>query len=276
MLIYKLLQKSKVQVQKVAFRAYVSQLTMGVLLALFPAVLVLMTLIGFWFDANQILTQSFETLAVIVPGAVLELIKSNILNVLDGESVAVFSIGFVILLYTIESLPRQVMNIMNSIYDVKETRSFWRRVLMSFLLLAGGLVIGLAIVQLIFITDNLVNLVQQTFGVYIINFKVLFWRWPLAMAVMFLFVYFSYLFIPNLRKTHWRYQFVGALFFVVGWLIMSLFFTLYVSNFADYNKTYGVLGAIIMVLFYLKLNAYLYLLGGVLNSRLVILKEPKG
>lgn len=248
--------------------AFASQLSLSFLQAIFPAMLVGLTVLGFFVDAKMIVDKGFALVNGAIPPQVLSLIEKNIQEIWVPGSVGVFSLGFVVLLYTVESLLRQTMSILNVIYGVGETRHLFKRVLLALLALVGILVLILSVIQLLFVTDELLLFVEKVFG-WSINFGFLIWRWPLVLFLLFGFVYLSYLFLPNLKKHYWKLQIPGAVCFTTGWLVMSLLFNFYVSNFADYNKTYGVLGAIILLLFYLQLNAYLYIVCAGLNASLI-------
>lgn len=267
--------RSKDHAKTLSFRAYSAQLTLSFLLALFPAILVLVTVLGFWLDADVVAQQAFGALALVVPTEVLELVKTNIYEALSQRSVAVFSLGFLILIYAIESLVRQLMQVLNAVYEVKEKRSLGERIVLSLLIVAGGLVFSLAIIQLLFVTDGAVALWEAFTGREATLFTASLWRWPLVIGIVWLFVYVSYCFVPNLKKHYWKYQVPGAVFFTLFWLLMSLIFQWYVGNLANYNGTYGLLGVIILTLFYLQLNSYLYIMGGVLNSRIIKAKTRK-
>ena len=101
-------------------------------------------------------------------------------------------------------------------------------------------------------------------------FELLVWigRWPfLALLVLSLFA-LLYRFGPCRRRAKWRWVSAGSLFAMAVWLVASAAFSVYVSNFAHYHKTYGSLGAVIILLFWLYLSFYIVLLGAEINAEL--------
>lgn len=252
--------------------AFSAQLALRFLLAFFPAVLVTVTVLGYWLDVRQVIPQIATSLYDVLPTAALELLIDNVQAVLQDSSLTIFSVGFLALVYSVSSLIKDLFGILNQIYETEKKRSFWKQIVLALLLIVGGLLIGAMILQGLFFTESLLQFVSSVTGnVYTFNWLI--WRWPLMAGVIFLFVYFSYVFIPFLPKHYWRWNLPGAVLFTIGWFAMSLLFNFYVSNFADYNQTYGVLGAIILLLFYLQLVSNLYIIGAVINSRVIHQEE---
>ena len=93
-------------------------------------------------------------------------------------------------------------------------------------------------------------------------------RWPLLALVVLTFLALLYRYGPCRRSAKWRWVSVGSLFATVMWLIASAGFSFYVSNFAHYDRTYGSLGAVIVLLFWLYISFYIVLLGAEINAEL--------
>lgn len=267
--IFQFFRKVGKRTEEISLNAHSAQLTLRILSALFPALLVLLTLLGYWLQPDQVVSDMVKLFSDIVPTEILDLISENIKNILSSRSFAVFSIGFALLVYTVSGLFRDLMHILNTVNGVKEGRSFIRKLLLSLLFLIVGVILTLLIVQLLFITADLVIFLYSTFGLEPRGLSLLFWRWPLILIVMFLFTYMSYVFIPDQPNHYWKWKIPGAVVFALVWLVTSLIFNWYVSSYADYNNTYGVLGTVILLLIYLQINTRLYLLGALLNAELM-------
>jgi membrane protein len=93
-------------------------------------------------------------------------------------------------------------------------------------------------------------------------------RWPLLALVVLTFLALLYRYGPCRRSAKWRWVSVGSLFATVMWLIASAGFSFYVSNFAHYDRTYGSLGAVIVLLFWLYISFYIVLVGAEINAEL--------
>ncbi|MGZ8400831.1 MAG: YihY/virulence factor BrkB family protein, partial [Methyloceanibacter sp.] len=92
--------------------------------------------------------------------------------------------------------------------------------------------------------------------------------WPLLALIVLLFLSLLYRYGPCRRSAKWRWVTVGSLFATIIWLIASAGFSFYVSNFAHYDRTYGSLGAVIVLLFWLYISFYIVLLGAEINAEL--------
>ncbi len=93
-------------------------------------------------------------------------------------------------------------------------------------------------------------------------------RWPLLALIVLIFLALLYRYGPCRRSAKWRWVTVGSVFATVLWLIASAGFSFYVSHFAHYDRTYGSLGAAIVLLFWLYISFYIVLLGAEINAEL--------
>ncbi len=264
-----ILQRAQERLGAFALSAYASQLTLGLVTAIFPALLVILTVVGFWIDPALITQEVLSILSGVVPADILDLVDKNLKATLPSQSVGVLSLGFGVLIYLAIQLLRQTMYVLNLAYDVDEDRNFFKRIALLLVLMFSGIFVLVIMIQFLFITTGLVAWLNYWVGFTVIPLEVLTWRWPAVLLLMIVMVTLSYYFIPNHQHRQLRQHISGALFFTIGWLVMTYGFNIYVSNFADYNATYGVLGTIILFIFYLQLNAYLYLLGAILNAGVI-------
>ena len=250
------------------YGAFASQLALKFILAFFPAVLIFLTLVGAWIDSDMIVSEFVTVFADVVPPTVLEFLTDSLRTVLPDANFSISSLAFVLLVYTLTSLIRDLIRTLNVVFGTKETRKFWELVILSLLTIFIGTLLFTLVLQTLFLTDELVELLKKF---EILNFETfeLWWRWPLVALILFVVVWSSYVFLPNLDKRFYKKNIPGALFFALSWFALSFLFNNFLSSIVEYNSTYGVLGTIIFVLFYLELNAYLYIVGGVLNARYI-------
>ena len=155
---------------------------------------------------------------------------------------------------------------MNKLYQVKEARPFWKvRLTALFLVIGLSLLFLLALVLLMFGT-HLGNLLAASadFGTL---FKIV-WNLMLVPVILFLLIVAVatvYFFTPDVQQ-QWKWISPGSLVAIPSWIVMSLVFSLYISNFGSYDKTYGSIGAVIVLLLWLYLSGFIVLLGAVINS----------
>jgi membrane protein len=160
-----------------------------------------------------------------------------------------------------------LMNSLNAAYEVKESRSFYRRLGLAFIMLFVLTFLFLASFGLLTAGDRLGSqLADRGVGVLLI----ILWyvaRW--AVALLFLAVAIAILdhALPN-RKRPWCCFTPGALFFMLAWVPATLGFNLYVRHFASYSRTYGALGAFVILMVWTYITSLIALVGAEINRQL--------
>ena len=183
-----------------------------------------------------------------------------------GEKGFGLTVAVSIALYGASKGAASIITALNIAYDVPELRSWLRKMLVAFAMTAGAVVslflAILAISAMHFLEALLPNLSGFTHGVL----KVLFWAAAAGAVALLLAVIYRY--GPNRPDAPWRWITPGSAFATLAWLAATAGFGFYVSNFGNYNATYGSLGAVIVFLTWLYLSAYIVLLGAELNSEI--------
>jgi membrane protein len=159
-----------------------------------------------------------------------------------------------------------IMTALNIAYDVHETRSFIARTAMSFAMTGGALLVLFLAIVAVAGSNALENFLPALSGVTHVLIKVLLWTLAAASVVLLLAIIYRY--GPNRPNAPWRWITPGSAVAALAWLGATAGFGLYVSNFGNYNATYGSLGAVIVFLTWLYLSAYIVLLGAELNSEI--------
>ena len=159
-----------------------------------------------------------------------------------------------------------VITALNIAYDVAERRSWLKKTLMSFALTAGAVLSLFLGIVAISAMNFLEALLPNLSGVTHFAMKLLFWVAAAAAVVLLLAVVYRY--GPNRPDAPWRWITPGSALATLAWLAATAGFGFYVSNFGNYNATYGSLGAVIVFLTWLYLTAYIVLMGAELNSEI--------
>lgn len=237
------------------------------LFALFPFMLFLLTVLAY-LPVENLTDVIMNALKNMVPGDAFNLIKSNVDAIVGNRKGGILSISIVLALWTSSSAIIAVMEGLNTAYSVKETRPFWKKRLLAILLVIGfALFIGFSGVLLIF-GPKIGEAVAGLFGLgelFQMAWNIL--RWVVILILVSLAFAATYYFAPN-TKQNWRWLSVGSITAVVGWLAVSMAFSFYVDNFGSYNKTYGTIGAVIVLLTWMYASGLVILLGGEFNSSL--------
>ena len=160
---------------------------------------------------------------------------------------------------------KAMIDALNVIYGENEKRSFIALNLLSLAMTIGGLVfLLLAIGTVIVLPLVFAWLGIEGFG----NWAIAMLRWPAIMILVALALAVLYRYGPSRREAQWRWLSVGAVAATLLWVAGSALFSLYLSNFADYNATYGSLGAGIGLMMWLWLTSIAYLVGAELNAEI--------
>lgn len=217
----------------------------------------------------QTVAEHIRTLARTLPREAAAIIADQ-LQAITGSRSGAQGIGLLlaiaIALYGASKGSASVVTALNVAYEVKETRGFIKRTLLA-LLMTVGLVVAVlfaasAISALAFIEHLL------PFSSPILHTALQILLWAVAAAVVALGLALVYRYAPDRPDAPWAWITPGSAAATLLWLLASLGFGLYVSNFGDYNATYGSLGGVVVFLTWLYLSAYVVLLGGEMNSEL--------
>jgi membrane protein len=261
-------KRSRVAFKEDKLTDWAAALTYYGILAIFPALLVVVSALGLIGDsATNALLDNLEEVA---PGPAQEILENAIRNLQgsQGASGVAFVIGLLAAVWASSGYVNGFMSASNSIYDVDPASSLVKtlpvRVGLTVLLMILAGVIAFAVV----LTGGLAKEVGDVVGVGDTAVDV--WnlaKWPvLLLLVSFLFAVL-YWGTPNV-KLPFRLFSPGALLAVLGWVIASVLFAFYVANFSSYNKTYGALAGPIVFLLWLWITNICILLGAELNAEL--------
>jgi membrane protein len=240
--------------------------TYAILLALFPGLAALISLYGLVFDPTQVEKQ-IEVLSGVMPEQTQKLLSEE-LHSLVGASHASLGVSAVIaLLLAIWSASRGMSGLITALdiaYEERETRSFVKFNMVA-LALTGSLIVGgIIVVTLVAVLPAAVQLLDLGSGT---KWLLLIIEWPLLLIIVMLGLAALYRYAPDRAEPQWRWVSPGAIVATVLWIIASIAFTVYVANFNSYDKTYGSLGGVIILLTWLYLSAVTVLLGAVINAQ---------
>ncbi|MCL6574155.1 MAG: YihY/virulence factor BrkB family protein [Bacillus sp. (in: Bacteria)] len=240
-----------------------AQLAYFFLLSLFPLLIVLFSLLPYFPIPHQDMLGMVRDFA---PVEAMELIEKNVQEIMNQRSGGLLSFGIIGTIWSASNGINSIVYALNKAYNVKESRSFIVSRGMSILLTFGMiLVLILAIVLPIFGREIGIFLFSKL-G-YTTEFLRL-WNtlsWLVSALILFLIFTGLYWIAPNV-KLKCRSALPGAAFATVGWIFSSIGLSFYVSNFSNYSLTYGSIGAIIVLMIWLYISAFIIILGGEINA----------
>lgn len=244
-----------------------AEMAYNAILALFPAILAILTAIGLFEESLQ---STFRNLVLqvseVAPYEVVELIRQFKLEISRTKSSGLFSLSFVFAIWASSGVLSAAMNAFDQMHQIppEETRPFWKAKLVSLGLTIGSILFSVLASFLVFVSDWLVKIVVSHSGASLL---LTLWRllsWPLALGIIATGCAFIYRYGPS-RWAKGTPIMPGAVLAAISWAIVSAMFRLYVTNFGNYNKVYGAVGAVIVLLLWLYMTSLVLLLGDQLN-----------
>ena len=265
-----IIREMYVRFQQDEIAALSAQVTYYLILAFFPFLIFFVTLASY---TNIASIESLSLLAAVLPDTVYTLVMDVIRNVMETRSRALLSFGMLATLWSASTGALAFMHGINKAYKLKETRPFWKvRLISIFFIIAFVIIIIFSLLLVIFgeyITRYLFNLVgiHSSYKGLWDTIRFLF----TLVATLMVFILF-YFYTPNCR-VYYRDILPGAVLSTLGWLALSIGFAFYVNNFGNFSKTYGSIGAIIVLLLWLYWSSMIVLTSGELNAVLLEVKH---
>jgi membrane protein len=253
---------------------WAAALTYYAIQALFPALLVLVSIIGLLGRSTT--DALISNVGSVAPGPAKSIFTSAIHNLQSNKGAAgiLAIVGILAALWSASSYISAFARASNAIYEVPEGRPFWKlrpqQMAIAFVMILLLSVSAVAVV----VTGGLAKQVGDVVGVG--GTAVTVWdiaKWPVLLVVVSVMFAILYWAAPNVRQPGFRWLSPGGILGVVVWVIASAAFALYVANFSSYNKTYGSLGGVIAFLVWLWISNLAVLLGAELNAELSRGKE---
>lgn len=237
------------------------------LLSLFPAITAFVSLYGLWNDPTTIQSH-LEMLGALLPESALEIIRGQVMSIASASTGALSLAGIVALLVAFWSANggmKALLSALNVAVYQRETRGFVRLNLVAMCFTLGGLVMIALMLVIIAVVPIALRMIPMAGTNEMLIASI---RWPILLAVLILGLAAVYRWGPAAPKSRWRWISPGAIFAALTLVVTSMLFSWYAANFADYNQTYGSLGAVIALMTWLWLNATIVLIGAEINSEL--------
>ncbi|OWV89800.1 ribonuclease [Rhizobium sp. R635] len=241
--------------------------TFYLLLALFPALAALVSLYGLVADPVTI-SEHLRELAVLLPPGAFDLLADQITALVEKRDSALgitFFVGLGIALWSTHSGTLAIFDAMNVAYEEREKRSLVRLNLIGLCFTLCAMVFAVVMVALVGVMPVVLSYL------WLDQFKehmALLLRWPLLLFVVAVAVTLVYRFGPSREPARIRWMTWGAGLTALAWAAMSLGFSFYLEHFANYNATYGTLGALIGFLIWIWLSVVILIVGAELNAEL--------
>jgi membrane protein len=237
------------------------------LLAIFPAITALVSAYGLFFNPATI-ANDIGQLSDLVPANVLTIVHEQATRIASNSNQTLslgLIIGILVSLWSAMSGVKAVIDALNVIYEQRESRSFIKLNLVALVFTLFGFaafllaMAAIVVLPLILSPIGFGNLTETVTRIA---------RWPVLLIVLLLGLAILYRYGPDRRAARWQWVSIGSVFATLTWFVASFLFSWYLTNFANYNATYGSLGAVVGLMIWLWISTVVVLLGAELNAEI--------
>ncbi|KMO72530.1 hypothetical protein BST22_27915 [Mycolicibacterium chubuense] len=245
-------------------------LTYFAVLSLFPALLVVMSLLGVVGQGERTADTILGIVDDVSPGAAVDVLRQPIEQLVNAPSAGItLVVGILGALWSASGYVGAFGRAMNRIYEVEEGRPAWKLRLQQLALTFAGLIVAAIAALLLAVSGPVAEAVGGSLGIGETGLTV--WniaRWPVLLLLVVVGVATLYSNGPNVQQPKFRWISVGAAIAILTWIVASLLFGVYVANFGSYNKTFGTLAGVIVFLLWLWLTNLALLFGAEVDAEL--------
>jgi membrane protein len=250
-------------------------LTYFATLALFPALLAIVSLLGLFGQAGATTNAVLDIMSSFVSPNMVEGLREPITNLVETPAAGfAFFTGIIGALWSASGYVGAFARAMNRIYSVEEGRPFYKlRPTMFIVTIISVALLVIAGLMLV-LSGPIAEKVGSAIGLG--SVAVTIWnivKWPVLAAIMVLLVAILYYATPNVKQPKFRWMSLGSLLALVVWVIASIGFAFYVSNFGSYNATYGALGTMIVFLLWVWITNIALLFGAEFDAEMERVRE---
>lgn len=241
----------------VAFYAFV---------AVVPALAAVIAIYGLVANPAQV-SEQITAMASVLPGEVLPLLRDQMTRIAGDDKAAGIGalLGVLLAIYSSANATKALISGLNIAYDEIEKRGFFKLTLVAIVLTLGAIFGAILALGLVAVLPSVLHHLHISGGLELaLNLL----RWPLLLGGFMGGLAVMYRYGPCRHDAKWSWVSPGAIVATVLWLIGSALFSIYVSKFGSYDKTYGPLGAVVVFLMWLYISAFVVLIGAELNSEL--------
>jgi membrane protein len=263
------LKRTLTEFQEDNLSDWAAALTYYGLLSLFPALIAMVSLLGIFGDPQTTTQKLTDIITEIGPSSGAETFEGPIKSITENQSAAGFAFvfGLAAALWSASGYVGAFTRASNIIYETPEGRPFWKlRPLQIGVTLAMIIMMALLAVGLV-LTGPVVEAVANPIGLSSTAVDV--WniaKWPVMAAIFILMVDVLYYTTPNVKLRGFKWVTPGAILSIVVWALASALFAFYVSNFSSYDKTYGTLAGLVVLLLWFWITNLAILFGHQMNA----------
>ncbi|MFG1934444.1 YihY/virulence factor BrkB family protein [Mycobacterium sp. NPDC048908] len=245
-------------------------LTYYAVLALFPALVVVVSLLGVFGQGRRTTDAVIGIADDVLPGSAVDMLRQPIRQLVESPSAGLaLIVGMAGALWSASGYVGAFGRAMNRIYEIDEGRPVWKLRPVQMVLTLAGLIMVAVVGFMLAVSGPVAESIGNVVGlsdVAVTAWNVI--KWPVILVFIAVSVAILYYVTPNVKQPKFRWLSIGAGVAIVVWIVASLLFGFYVANFGSYNKTYGALAGVIVFLLWLWITNLALLFGAELDAEL--------
>ena len=245
-------------------------LTYYAVLSLFPALLVMVSLLGVFGQGKRTTDAVLQIIGELGPSSVVDTLRAPVQQLVDSPSAGFALVaGLLGALWSASGYVGAFGRAMNRIYGFEEGRPIWKLRPLQLVLTLLGLIMAAAVAFMLAVSGPVAKAIGDAIAAGHLALTV--WniaRWPVILVFVVVAVAILYYATPNVRQPKFRWISVGAAVAILVWIAASILFGVYVGNFGSYNKTYGALAGVVVFLLWLWITNLALLFGAELDAEL--------
>jgi len=244
-----------------------AQLAYYFFFALFPTLLFLVALASY-FPVATLIDDMFRTLGGLLPPEALKLMTDQLVKISRSRDVGLMSLGVLLAVSSSSAAMIAIIDTLNRAYDVEEGRPWWKVRMIAMALTVGVSVFILISFALIIVGPTVATRLAESWGfgpVFEWTWKIL--QWPVVFALVGTAIGLIYYFAPDVKQG-WVWLTPGSVLATTLWLMASLGFKYYVAKWGNYTETYGLIGAVMILLLWFYISGLVILVGAEMNAEI--------
>jgi membrane protein len=245
-------------------------LTYYAVLATFPALLALVSLLGLVGQAEESVDTALEVLGPLLSPQTIDALEPSLRSLAASDTAGTALIlGVVGAIWSASGYVGAFGRAMNKVYEIREGRPFWKLRPVMLVITLGAVLLSALVLLMLVVSGPVAESVGGVVGLSDTSVQV--WniaKWPVLAVLVMLVVAILYYATPNVQQPRFRWLSVGAVVAIVAWVLASVGFAFYVANFSSYDRTYGSIGAVIVSLLWLWITNLALLLGAEIDAEL--------
>ena len=247
-----------------------AELAFNFVLALFPLLIFLLSLLALFAARGTALRNSlFAHISQVLPPDAAHVVGKTLNEVMRNASNSKLTFGILLTIWFASGGMTSLMSALDGVYEVKERRSWIKVRLISIVLTIAISLLTILALAIVLSGGDLADRLGTHFGLQ--HIAVFTWniaQWPIAIAFVTFSFSLIYYFGPDLEEQHWYWITPGSILGVAIWIGASFAFRTYLHFFNTYSRTYGSLGAVMILLMWLYVTGFAFLLGGEINAQI--------